>query len=274
MNAPSHKAAFVIDVSVVVAATGAGLLCPWGVARWYGALLTGFIGIAGAVLTGALVVHVLTGLVDPRKASRTATPARDARARRARHGAGRLIAACLLAWPVARMWAGLPTGLVFDVDAAGGPLRVAISNVLAIVALDAWLYWKHRLLHTRALFPFHRAHHAYRDPTSLASFAVGPVESVLTFWPVVLVAHPAAPHYAPVYFALVVGFISLNFYLHCGVGAHLIEATLPRLGFNTSAFHNRHHANANVNFGEAMIVWDRLMRTEERAACDDSRAHA
>jgi sterol desaturase/sphingolipid hydroxylase (fatty acid hydroxylase superfamily) len=53
-----------------------------------------------------------------------------------------------------------------------------------------------------------------------------------------------------------------------------VEALLPRLGINTSAFHDRlsrppsrerHHANANVNFGEAMIVWDHLMASHEAA---------
>jgi lathosterol oxidase len=70
-------------------------------------------------------------------------------------------------------------------------------------------------------------------------------------------------HYAPVYFSLVVGFVLLNFYLHCGVTAAAIEATLPRLRLNTSVFHNRHHANAEVNFGEALTLWDDLLGTRE-----------
>jgi lathosterol oxidase len=132
-----------------------------------------------------------------------------------------------------------------------------------VLVLDAWLYWKHRLLHTRWLFPLHRAHHAYRDPTAFAGFAVGPVEAFLTFWPVVLWAHPRAAHWVPLYYGLVAAFVLLNFYLHCGVGSRLLEATLPRLSINSSAFHNRHHANADVNFGEALTLWDRLCRTRE-----------
>jgi lathosterol oxidase len=56
----------------------------------------------------------------------------------------------------------------------------------------------------------------------------------------------------------------LNFYLHCGVGSRVLEAILPRLFVNTSAFHNRHHANADVNFGEAFTIWDHVMKTSER----------
>lgn len=55
----------------------------------------------------------------------------------------------------------------------------------------------------------------------------------------------------------------LNLYLHSGVSSRLIEATLPRLFVNTSAFHNRHHANAEVNFGEALTLWDHLLGTRE-----------
>jgi lathosterol oxidase len=173
------------------------------------------------------------------------------------------VAACLLAFPLSRLRAGVPVGLTWSIAEAGGPVRTVAQTLGAVLVLDAWLYWKHRLLHTRALFPFHRGHHVYRDPTAFAGFAVGPVESLLTFWPVVIWAHPLALHWAPLYFGLVGGFVLLNFYLHCGVTVRLIEATLPRLLVNTSAFHNRHHANAEVNFGEAMTIWDRLCRTRE-----------
>ena len=62
---------------------------------------------------------------------------------------------------------------------------------------------------------------------------------------------------------LVAGFVMLNFYLHSGVASRLLEAVLPRLFVNTSAFHNRHHANAEVHFGEALTLWDHLCRTRE-----------
>jgi lathosterol oxidase len=79
------------------------------------------------------------------------------------------------------------------------------------------------------------------------------------------VSLPEAPHYAPVYFSLVGSFVALNFYLHCGVASAVLEAALPRLFVNTSAFHNRHHANADVNFGEAFTIWDHLLSTREGA---------
>lgn len=251
-----------VDGAVVVLVTAAGVFCPQGAAAFYRSLAVGFAGIAGSVLAGAFVVTWL-GERDPqrlqgprRKPALMARGARDT-------ALAAWIAACLLAWPLARMHAGVRTGLVWSLEEAGGAPQVILQTAGGLLVLDAWLYWKHRLLHTRWLFPFHRAHHVYRDPTALAGFAVGPVESLLTFWPVVLVSIPEAIHWAPLYFALVGGFVLLNFYLHSGVSLRVLEATLPRIFVNTSAFHNRHHANAEVNFGEALTLWDHLCRTRE-----------
>lgn len=260
-----------IERAVLAALVASGLASPAGPARFYVALAVGFVGIAGVVLSGAALVT----WIAERSGERLQGPRRLARFawRGARDTLGAaLVAACFLAWPLSSLWAGHSTGLVWTLGEAGGLVPVVLGNLLGILALDAWLYWKHRLLHTRWLFRFHRAHHGYKDPTSFSSFAVGTVESVLTFWPIVLLSFPWAPHYAPVYFGLVAGFIGLNLYLHCGVASRLAEATLPRVGLNTSAFHNRHHADASINFGEALIVWDHLMGTGERRTQKGGRA--
>lgn len=254
--------AFWVDAAVVAGVSLAGLACPEGARLWYEALVVGFAGISAFVLGGAALVTFFAERREGRLQGPRVRPALIARGFRDTALAA-WIAACLLAWPLARLWSGAPTGLIWSIDEAGGAVRVIAQTFAGVLVLDAWLYWKHRLLHTRALFGFHRAHHVYRDPTAFAGFAVGPVESLLTFWPIVLVAIPQAVHYAPLYFGLVASFIYLNFYLHCGIGSRLLEATLPRLGVNTSAFHNRHHANAEVNFGEALTIWDHLCRTTE-----------
>jgi lathosterol oxidase len=250
---------------VVVALTASGLACPQGPRIFYASLLGGFAGIAGSVLAGAALVTVICERRPDRLQGPRRRPALVLRGARDTALAA-WIAASLLAWPLARLEAGAPVGLTWSLAAAGGGARAFLQTAAGVVALDAWLYWKHRLLHTRWLFPFHRAHHGYRDPTAFAGFAVGPVESLLTFWPVLLWAHPRAMHWAPIYYALVIAFVLLNLYLHCGIASALLERALPRLLLNTSAFHNRHHANAEVNFGEALTLWDRLCRTRERDA--------
>jgi sterol desaturase/sphingolipid hydroxylase (fatty acid hydroxylase superfamily) len=172
------------------------------------------------------------------------------------------IAATLAAWPMSMWYLGHPTGLVWDLTPTGfTPLGVTVVMLLGVVGMDAWLYWKHRLLHTRPLRPFHKNHHHFRDPTPLAGFAVGSVEAFLTFWPTLLLCIPEAVHWAPVYWPLVLGFIALNLYLHSGVTYRWIEATLPKVFLNTSAFHNIHHSHVKANFGEAMYLWDVICKT-------------
>lgn len=179
-------------------------------------------------------------------------------------GTGRamFVVACMVAWPAGMYQADLPTGLVWTVDEMGlSWWLVVLEMYLGIVAIDAMTYWKHRLLHTKLFFPFHKHHHSFRDPTPFAGFAVGPVETVLTFWPLMLICFPEAKHFAPLYFTAIISFVFLNLYLHCGVTFVWLEKILPKLGLNTSAWHNVHHSDVNANFGEVSSLWDKFCKT-------------
>lgn len=176
------------------------------------------------------------------------------------------VVSCMAAWPVSLYRMGFPTGLAWSLDEMGlSWWMVILQMYLGIVAVDAMTYWKHRLLHTRLLFQFHKHHHTFRDPTPFAGFAVGPLETFLTFWPLLFICLPEAKHFAPLYFSAIVGFVLLNLYLHCGVTFSWLEKLLPRIGLNSSAWHNVHHSDVNANFGEVSSIWDRL--------CKTSRAH-
>ena len=177
------------------------------------------------------------------------------------------VVACLAAWPVGMARMGLPTGMAWTLEQMGIPLWLAILQMIGgIVVIDAWTYWKHRILHTKLLFSFHRPHHAFRDPTPFAGFAIGPLEAVMTFWPLLLICWPPAKHFAPMYFSAIVGFVCLNLYLHCGVTFVWMERILPKIGLNSSAWHNVHHSHVNVNFGEVSFLWDRLCKTSKQDA--------
>lgn len=254
---------FQAELATLAALTAGGLLSPTGAAPFYISLAIGFGGIAAVVLGAAALVTLAAEARPTRLQGPRRRPPLIARGVRDTAVAA-YVAAALLAWPLARVRVGLPTGLTWSLARAGGALTLAWQLFVALIVLDAWLYWKHRVLHTRLLFGFHRLHHVYRDPTAFAGFAVGPVEALLTFWPVVLVALPQTPHYAPVYFTLVAALILFNLYLHCGVAVGLFEAILPRLLINSSAHHNRHHANADTHFAEALTLWDHLLRTGAR----------
>jgi sterol desaturase/sphingolipid hydroxylase (fatty acid hydroxylase superfamily) len=260
-----------VNTALMIALTASGLFCPQGAVLWYQAFAVAFVGLAGSVLGTAALVTFWSERQAERLQGPRRKPALIAREARVTTVAA-WVASCLLAWPLARLWSDEPTGLVWDLAQAGGGPLIFSQTFASLFVLDAWLYWKHRLLHTRVMFAFHREHHAFRDPTAFAGFAVGPVESLLTFWPIVLLAIPEAIHYGPLYLSLVIGFVLLNMYLHCGIQLRFIEAVLPPFFFNTSVFHNRHHANADVNFGEAFTIWDRLCRTREQDAGSKAKA--
>jgi len=172
------------------------------------------------------------------------------------------VVACMAAWPTAMYRIGMPTGLAWTLEQMGLNWWLVLLEMYAgIIAVDAMTYWKHRLLHTRLFFPFHKHHHSFRDPTPFAGFAVGPLETVLTFWPLLLICLPPAKHFAPLYFSAIVGFVFLNLYLHCGVTFNWLEKILPRIGLNSSAWHNIHHSDVNANFGEVSSIWDKVCKT-------------
>lgn len=252
----------VIDGVIPLALTAVGLLH----ARpsiFFACLVSAFAVLAAVVLTGA----GLAKLAADRSAARGHPRIQGPRSHPPRVGAeafetarAMYVAACLAAWPLAQGQLGEPTAMVWSLEGRSA-WPVVLQTFVGVVVIDGWLYLKHRLLHTRVLFGFHRAHHAFRDPTPFAGFAVAPFEALLTFWPILILCVPPATHWAPLYFGLVLGFIALNFYLHCGVTWGLLERTLPRVLLNTSAFHNVHHSHVKVNFGEASFLWDRICGT-------------
>lgn len=255
----------VIDGVLPIVLTLLGFLHPESVSTWFQSLAASFFAVAVPVLGGAGVVHLLSKRVGRRIQGPRVKPAPIA-AEAFETARCMYVVATLMAWPVTSWRLGHPLGLTWTLDeSTGGAARVVLQTLAGLVVLDAWLYWKHRLLHTRWMFGFHKAHHAFRDPTAFAGFAVAPVEALLTFWPLLLVGIPQATHWGPLYFPLILGFVSLNFYLHCGVTLGWVEATLPRLFLNTSAFHNVHHARANTHFGEALYLWDALCGTRTRS---------
>ena len=76
-----------------------------------------------------------------------------------------------------------------------GQLDFTVQVILAVVIGDFVAYWKHRLLHTRLLWPFHAAHHSSVEVDWWSNERVHPVESVInaTLQAVTLVMFGFAP---------------------------------------------------------------------------------
>jgi sterol desaturase/sphingolipid hydroxylase (fatty acid hydroxylase superfamily) len=154
------------------------------------------------------------------------------------------------------------TQLYFDIAQYGwGYFWLSIP--LTILVHDAYFYWTHRLMHTRALFrTFHGVHHLSRNPTPWTAYSFHPLESVLQALGLVLIIfilplHPLA--------LLIFHTIStaINVYGHLGYELYPRDWAQHRLGrwINTSVAHNVHHEKARHNFGFYFLFWDRWMGT-------------
>jgi sterol desaturase/sphingolipid hydroxylase (fatty acid hydroxylase superfamily) len=255
-----HRIATWIDWLIVALFFLSGVLHP-SPAVYYNSLFRIFIVLVVPLFTFAFLIYRFSEKYGNRiqgQRSKQAPIAEEA------FGSARamFIVACMAAWPTAMYRIGMPTGLAWTLEEMGlNWWQVILEMYAGIIAVDALTYWKHRLLHTRMFFPFHKHHHSFRDPTPFAGFAVGPLETLLTFWPLLLICFPVAKHFAPLYFTAIIGFVFLNLYLHCGVTYSWLEKLLPRIGLNSSAWHNIHHSDVNANFGEVSFIWDKVCKT-------------
>ena len=256
----SPKLASRIDWFLLLLVFGSGLLHP-GPGLFYDSLWKVFLVIIVPLLLASGGVYLFTKRFGERiQGTRRKIPPFVQEAFETTRAM--FIVACLAAWPIGLARLGRPTGLVWTLEQMGFSWWVVLLQMLAgIIVIDAWTYWKHRILHTRLLFAFHRPHHSFRDPTPFASFAIGPLETLLTFFPLLLICWPQAKHFAPMYFTAIISFVLLNLYLHCGVTFVWLERILPGLGLNSSAWHNVHHSDVHVNYGEVSFVWDRICGT-------------
>ncbi|KAL4446445.1 hypothetical protein ABPG74_001186 [Tetrahymena malaccensis] len=177
------------------------------------------------------------------------------------------VVSLLAAWPVQRYLNGELTAYTMDLKESfvGDSIILnALFMVFFFLLVDFHTYWKHRLLHTRTFWYFHRNHHSFFDPSCFASFGVSPFESVLTFGPLLFDQLEIANQYKLctwLHGSVIVFFIILNIYLHCGYTFDFIENTLPKLFINTSAHHNLHHSKTKIHFSELLTLWDYLMNT-------------
>jgi lathosterol oxidase len=145
--------------------------------------------------------------------------------------------------------------LYFDA-ARFGWLWLPVSGLLALVAIDAGLYYSHRLLHHRRLFALiHRWHHRYTAPTVFTTTAMHPLEFVI-FAAFLLLPAFVIPMHVAVY-VVVIGYTYL-------VG--MVDHAGIRLGFHLplhddGRFHDDHHIHFHCNYGHHTSLFDRLHGT-------------
>jgi sterol desaturase/sphingolipid hydroxylase (fatty acid hydroxylase superfamily) len=145
------------------------------------------------------------------------------------------------------------------------PLAFAGTLAAIVLAHDAYFYWAHRAMHTRALYKhFHRFHHRTVTPTPWTAYAFALPEAIVMalFMPLWLALVPTPE---PVVFTFLAVMILRNTMGHAGLELHPRGwASHPVLKWiSTTTHHDLHHAGSfNHNFGFYFTWWDKLMGTE------------
>jgi sterol desaturase/sphingolipid hydroxylase (fatty acid hydroxylase superfamily) len=145
-----------------------------------------------------------------------------------------------------------------------GWFYLVASVAVLLVVHDAYFYWTHRAMHSRALYKyFHLAHHRSVNPSPFAAYAFAPAEAFvqgvfLTLMFPVLPLHPIA----------ILAFIFVQVFRNA-VGHSGFEV-FPRSWrkapvlrwLNTNTHHHLHHMRGRGNFGLYFLWWDRWCGTE------------
>lgn len=144
-----------------------------------------------------------------------------------------------------------------------------------LVVGDLGLYWAHRLLHTRALWPTHAFHHSSEHVNVLAGLRGSPIHILVLFLPLVVAysifPFPENGSAGIVVFAVEVAnqhYIHSNLYIPMARQIEKLFVT-PRMHF---VHHSARKNCSNSNYGFVFSVWDRLFGTftdPESVAPDD-----
>ena len=137
----------------------------------------------------------------------------------------------------------------------------ALALVAAIVIFDFVVYWRHRLEHTRLLWPIHATHHADTALHWLSILRKHPLSKLLsTCVDIALLLLLGVPEWAVGAAGIIRGW--WGFFIHADV-----PWTLGPLGhvLISPAAHRLHHirdeALMGSNYGNTVTLWDKLFGT-------------
>ena len=175
---------------------------------------------------------------------------------------------------------GVETGIIrFDGGEATG-LVIALHFAVIVLAHDAYFYWAHRAMHSKALFKAtHLHHHKSRTPTPFTAYSFSAWEAVIeaAFMPLFLLS------------ASLLGFSMAGFAVFLFLWHMIIRNVMAHMGheifpagwvdnpltdwISTTTHHDLHHSSGH-NYGFYFTWWDRLMGTEHPRYKDEFRKNA
>lgn len=228
--------------------------------------------VAGATVAGLAVYHVVAGYYHYRyyvrrrhepetwkcQPERFLTPALHRRAifEGSRNLVqGGVITGCLVYGIVDGK---LETPIYTDVAEYGWVYTLGMTVVL-FVMMDYIDFLVHRTLHVRLLYRHvHRMHHRFVATSPYVTTAGHPLEflalQAASFAPIFVIPFHAASIAAVLLYILVFNIID-----HSGVRLTSILPWQP-----PSRYHDDHHAHFHVNYGQHLMIWDRMHGTLRR----------
>ncbi|NKF24214.1 sterol desaturase family protein [Solimonas marina] len=136
-----------------------------------------------------------------------------------------------------------------------------LETAVAIIVLDASMYWQHRSMHGPAwLWRLHRVHHSDVEFDATTALRFHPLEMLATsVWKWATVLLLGASPLAVVLFEAITGMYSL--FIHSNLHVPAAIDRVWRRVFVTPDLHRIHHSvdfdEGNRNFGTIFSCWDR-----------------
>lgn len=137
---------------------------------------------------------------------------------------------------------------------------VPLFFVLSLVLHDAWFYWGHRILHSKAFYRFHKPHHLNVTPTVWSNDAGSTVDTLFahSYYALVLfvVPMPAIVFVAHRLFDQVSALIG-----HCGHEHFASRSARFPSPMICTLYHDQHHSEFVYNYANYFSFWDRVCGT-------------
>lgn len=138
-----------------------------------------------------------------------------------------------------------------------------LDLAVLLVAMDALMYFLHRIAHLKIIYPFmHSTHHIYDNPKPINLFALHPLENMCfgILWLILISLYSAC-------WSAISTYLVLN--VLSGLIGHLGVEPFPESWkknpvmkyIGSSSFHANHHQDPNHNFGFYTTIWDKLFKT-------------
>jgi sterol desaturase/sphingolipid hydroxylase (fatty acid hydroxylase superfamily) len=140
------------------------------------------------------------------------------------------------------------------------PVSAIWTFVVATVLFDFWFYVAHRIMHTKPLYKWHKAHHSNVTPSAWAMdhFTIPDALSTQSFFFVL----PFVVPIPPAVYLVWRGFDQIKgAFGHSGLELFASRFTRWPFPFIAVVHHDMHHQRFQVNFANQFTVWDRLCGT-------------